>query len=66
MDSLNHGFIRPSIHKTLNSEILTLLATLALSNVEKPDQNIIEQDITLFLTIHFSKLWESLEEWSQK
>ena len=35
---------------------LTLLATLALRNVDKPDHYLIEQDTTLFLTLHFSKL----------
>ena len=39
----------------------TFLATLALSNVDKPDQHIIEQDTTLFLALNFPKLWENLK-----
>ena len=41
----------------------SLLATLALSNVDKSNQHIIEQDTTLLMTLHLSKLWESLEAW---
>ena len=44
---------------------LPLLATLALSNVDKPDQHIIEQDTTLFLTLHLFKLLECLEAWTK-
>ena len=36
-----------------------LLATLTHSNMDKPDQHIIEQHATLFLTVPLSKLWES-------
>ena len=36
--------------------VMALKPTLALSNVDKPDQHIREQDITLFLTPYFQIL----------
>ena len=38
--------------------LVTLFATLALSNVDKTQQYIVEQDTTRFLTLHLFKLGE--------